>query len=326
MGRLLLGDPDRVKARWRDVLHPSAADQIREGDEPWKAFWRTTLERPRLMGPSTHAFVSRALRHFANRILPWVVEREFGGRLIYAGGDDALALCPAADALALLARLDRLYTSAWVLDRHPEADPWPTDEPRDPLYEVGGDRARERFDTLDKDARGTRGRIVPMLGEHQSFSAGVAFGHFKTFLRLLRSQALAARDSAKEAGGRRAGLRWFTRNGVKLRWTAALRDEAGGVEQIRRLAAGFGNGTIPGRLPYKLRDALPAAVAAVEKGRLDLLDGLAERALDGASSRIGDIMGTWKAGFPKNINGHFDPEASLGGLLVARALAGKEER
>ena len=326
MGRLLLGDPAQVKARWRDVLHPSALEQLRDGDEPWKAFWRTTLERPRLMGPSTHAFVSRALRHFANRVLPWVVEREFGGRLVYAGGDDALILCPAGDALPLVARLDALFTSAWVLDRRPEANPWPTNEPDDSLYEVGGDRARERFRVLDGDARGVGGRVIPMLGEHQSFSAGVAFGHFKTSLRLLRAEALAARDAAKAEGGRRAGLRWFTRSGLKLRWTAPLQESAGGVEQIHALAKGFASRAISGRLPYKLREALPSALAAVESERRDILRGLVVRALDGGQAPIDEISATWAAGFPAKIEHDFDPEASLGGLLVARALAGMEDR
>lgn len=325
MGRLLLGDPARVQARWRDVLHPSAVEQIREGEEGWKAFWRTTLERPRLMGPSTHAFVSRALRHFANRVLPWVVEREYGGRLIYAGGDDALILCPAADALPMLARLDKLFTSAWILDRNPNSDPWPTEEPSDTLYDIGNDLARRRFVSLDGDARSQRGRVMPMLGEHQAFSAGIAFGHFKTSLRLLRAEAVAARDAAKAEGGRRAGLRWFTRNGLKLRWTAPLIEGKGGsVDQIRRLALGFGSPAIPGRLPYKLRETLPTALAVVRSGRRDILGGLVERALDGNTEWAEAITGMWSTGFPIETGNGFDPEDSLGGLLIARALAGEE--
>lgn len=325
MGRLLLGDPARVAARWRDVLHPSALGQLREGDEPWKAFWRTTLERPRLMGPSIHAFVSRALRHFANRILPWVVEREHGGRLIYAGGDDALILCPASDALPLVTRLDTLFTSAWILDHHPEANPWPATESPDPLYEVGQDRSPKRFEALGDDA-GRTGRVIPMLGRHQSFSAGVAFGHFKTSLRVLRAEALAARDAAKAAGGRRAGLRWFTRSGLKLRWTAPLGIGDGNASQVLELAKGFASNEIPGRLPYKLREALPTALAAVERGRRDVLHGLVDGALDGGEAHIGAISATWDAGFPDKFGSDFDPEASLGGLLIARALASPEDR
>ncbi len=150
MGALLLGRPERVGTAWRDVLHPEAVEAIQRDPESgktpaWKRAWRSTLEAGRLVGPGVHAFISRALRHFSNRVLPWVVEREFHGRLIYAGGDDALLLCPAEDALPLLQRLDELFTAPWVLDRHPEASTWVCDEPDEPWFIVGSEAAGRRF-------------------------------------------------------------------------------------------------------------------------------------------------------------------------------------
>lgn len=330
MGRLLLGEPDAVKARWRDVLHPGACDQILAGDQPWKAFWRTTMERPRLLGPSTHAFITRALRHFANRILPWVVERGYGGRLIYAGGDDALIICPADQALPMLQKLHELFTAPWVLDRQPSALAWPGEEPEDSYYDVGSNEARDRFCSVpDNDARSVSGRIVPMLGPHQSFSAGVAFGHFKTSLRLLRSAALNGLDKAKRAGGRRAGLNWFTRNGVKMDCTAPLADAPGNIDNIRCAAQAFWNVQLPGRLPYKLREALPTGCAIVTRTDIDddrrreLLKGIVARALDGAETHLDLVTDMWLAGL-KCDQGPSNREASLDGLLLARALAGKE--
>ncbi len=331
MGRLLLGDPERVKVPWRDVLHPEAVNQIIDGDTTedrhrWKMFWRTSLDRPRVLGPSTHAFITRALRHFSNRVLPWVVEREFGGRLIYAGGDDALVLCPAAEALPLLQRLDALFTAPWIRDAHPEARAWPEEEPDDSLYEVGSAEARGRFAILTANETVTEdGRIFPMLGEHQSFSAGVAFGPFKTSLRLLRKVAEDNRDKAKAASGRRAGLSWFTRNGAKLFWMAPLANgSTGNVEAIQALAKAFGSRALPSRLPYKLREMLPLARAimnapAISRERSDeLLGRLVACALDGG--RDDRIVLTWRSGLEAAAASEADPETSLGGLLLARAL------
>lgn len=76
------------------------------------------------MGPSLHAFLNRVLADFSHRIVPWVVEREFDGRLIYAGGDDVLALAPADQALPLVARLQQVYSSAWIIDTDHRPDAW----------------------------------------------------------------------------------------------------------------------------------------------------------------------------------------------------------
>ncbi|MCD4653654.1 type III-B CRISPR-associated protein Cas10/Cmr2, partial [bacterium] len=153
MGRLILGAPDRIGATWRDVLHPDAVKSIISDEKKgkpipaWKRSWRTLLGEQRLMGPSIHAFISRALREFSNRVLPWVVEQHYPGRLIYAGGDDALILCRAQDAIGLLKKLNEIYTSAWVNDNQPEASPWKINQPDSSLYEIGSRLSKERFQT-----------------------------------------------------------------------------------------------------------------------------------------------------------------------------------
>jgi CRISPR-associated protein Cmr2 len=339
MGRLLLGEATAVKARWRDVLHPDAVKTLRSGEQRWKMYWRTTMEQARLMGPSTHAFVTRVLREFSNRVVPWVAEREFGGRLIYAGGDDALILCPAAEALGLVSRLYELFTAPWVIDTAPRATNWPDLEPLDDdLYGLPGARrrfevvGRERTDDLDDtgpyDIRDRRaGRVIPMMGENQSFSAGIAFGHYKTSLRVLRLEAARGQAEAKAAGGARAGLAWSTRSGVKLRCVAPLApDRPGGVRDLQELEQRFAEGRLPGRLPYKLRASLPAAVAVLGSAlapdrRERLIKALVHEALDGKDDENDRATRVWIAA----LEGSRDaPEASLHGLLIARALGGAD--
>ncbi|MBL8470833.1 MAG: type III-B CRISPR-associated protein Cas10/Cmr2, partial [Rhodocyclaceae bacterium] len=108
IGQLLLGTPGAIGARWRDVLHPKVVERLKDNNYLNQAGWASLIDSKRLMGPSLHAFVSRALGQFSHCIVPWVVEREFSGRLIYAGGDDLLCIVPADEALDLTARLQQL--------------------------------------------------------------------------------------------------------------------------------------------------------------------------------------------------------------------------
>lgn len=56
------------------------------------------------------AVVSHALQHFTQEVPPVVTE--FGGKLVYAGGDDVLALLPRSQAIACAYRLHAMYQTA----------------------------------------------------------------------------------------------------------------------------------------------------------------------------------------------------------------------
>ncbi len=62
---------------------------------------------------------SAALTRFALEQVPGLVEDEFRGELIYAGGDDVLAVLPTRHALACARRLEAAYRDAWAA-LHPE--------------------------------------------------------------------------------------------------------------------------------------------------------------------------------------------------------------
>lgn len=293
MGRLLLGDGDAIPATWKDVIHPSAVEQMRINEHTVKAGWPDLLDAHRLMGPSLHAYISRALAAFSHQVVPWVVEQEFGGRLVYAGGDDVLCLAPADQALALAARLQQLFSAAWIVDTRPEADPWVwrrkgQSRPHDPegararfaiprtdrgepvqLPLTDPDKAEKHVLCLmDDDTPAVRlpvpfraeGRLLPMLGKGQSLSAGIAYGHYKTSLAGLLRQSKAMLETwAKDRAGRRAvGLSHFSRGGLKTEFALPWeRDGISAYERFEMVRRGFDCGNLPGRLPYKLRELNP---------------------------------------------------------------------
>jgi CRISPR-associated protein Cmr2 len=228
MARLLLGEEDCIGARWRDVIHPQALEQIGKSQHLLEAGWADLLDAKRLMGPSLHAFISRALANFSHCIVPWVVEREFSGRLVYAGGDEVLCLAPAGEALALAARLQQLFSAAWIIDTNYHTDPWAWRR-NDWWGEYNQDHARRRFaiprmpasvsedvpaihlpvedsellETHAAEEEGWlllsgQGPLLPMLGPWVSLSAGIVFAHYKTPLSVLLHQTERLLEWAKE--------------------------------------------------------------------------------------------------------------------------------
>ena len=250
MGRLLLGDAQRTKAVWRDVIHPKVVQKLETIDALKEAGWPSLLDSARLMGPSLHAFISRALADFSHRIVPWVVEQEYGGSLIYAGGDDILAIAPARDALPMAARLQQLFSAAWIVDTQFNEQPWRwrseenfgagLAEPRlrfmiprvvkpakteaeVPLKAIELPLNRDQVDLpvgvdADKMPDGPfEGEVLAGLGPYQSLSASIVYGHFKTQLSsLLREGKRLLNELAKERGGRAAvALSHRSRGGAK---------------------------------------------------------------------------------------------------------------
>lgn len=170
------------------------------------------LNARRPVGPALHAAISEALANFALHFVPHIVEQH-SGTLIYAGGDDVLALLPAQTALACASQLRETFRKNWERD-------------------AGG---RERL----------------LMGRRATVSAGLAVVHYKEDLRFALETARKAEKAAKNAGRdalqitvcRRSGEhatalcpwefagevdRWvqiFTRD-ASDRWAYHLREEA----------------------------------------------------------------------------------------------------
>jgi CRISPR-associated protein Cmr2 len=238
------------------------------------------------VGPALHALISRALATFAHTIVPWGVEQEHAGRLIYAGGDDVLAMAPAADALRIVWRLRQLFQSLWVVDTQPLRSAW------DPALRWQPAEARGRFVALSEAKVGFAAEgdglykwlglpgnrleanqavpVCPMLGPHHSLSAGIAVGHFKTPLRELVEGAESLNQYAKNELHRSAvAIGVFTRGGMKYQGGGSWRSPEVEPTQspplisnenfedwwVERLRQAYADGGLPSRLPHKLRRA-----------------------------------------------------------------------
>ncbi len=154
MGRWLRGEKS---PRVREIIHPDLRayyEKLPSAD--------AGLNAPRPVGPALHTAISEALANFALHFVPEIVERHQGS-LIYAGGDDVLALLPTRTALACARELDTTFRSDWA-----------------------------------RDARTGRERLL--MGQRATVSAGLAVVHYKEDLRFALEAARRAEKSAKNSG------------------------------------------------------------------------------------------------------------------------------
>ncbi|MCX8038886.1 MAG: type III-B CRISPR-associated protein Cas10/Cmr2, partial [Candidatus Sumerlaeia bacterium] len=213
------------------------------------------LDQPRQLSPSYHIHLSEALANFALYLAGPIVEC-FDGQLIYAGGDDVVALLPAENALR----------GARVLRMAFRGDPQLSDK-----FE-GAIRAREEqwgFVGLSRDPEKLKRlrRFIPVgyplivPGKRTDVSAGIAIGHMHSPLQNLVEAARRAekrakdnyRDKDKGIGAFAVSL--FKRSGETIQWGA--RWDTAAIELAQCFEDNFGNDKpLSGRFPYALAELL----------------------------------------------------------------------
>jgi CRISPR-associated protein Cmr2 len=234
IGRWLSGEKSPAV---QDVISPRAAEYFRnelQGVDAQK--W---LASPRPISPSWHLQFSEALANFGLYCARRIVEDVHHGQLIYSGGDDVLAMLPAAEAVACARDLRAAFQGRradMTLDcqklfraEAPDGFLWLTspkkEEPSWPL-------------------------LVP--GPRATVSVGLAIGHMKEPLQDMIREAQAAEKRAKADPEReiydrsdpdpaKHGLRWksqegwgrdalavtlFKRSGETIQWGAKFNSAA----------------------------------------------------------------------------------------------------
>jgi len=296
MGELLLGQPERIKARWEDVLHPDVVKKMLETDSLKGTGWHELIKLERMAGPALQAFTSRAVGEFSHRIIPWVVEQVFSGRVIYTGGDDLLAIAPAKEALKIAQRLSEFFKANWVIDEEPDIQPWEWLS-KDNGYWRGKEEASKRFEIVnesDKELETSTAYLFPMFGKSGSISAGMAFGHFKSRMGdLLEEARELLEDLAKDKAERDAvAVGHFSRSGSKTRFTSKwqLKEHLTIEKVIEAVSQGFEKEIIPRSMPYKLKE-YSKKLYKLELFKADIrhiLQGLVSKCID-RNTVLGEI-------------------------------------
>lgn len=219
----------------RELLHPKLRDYFM-GLKDTRADAGLSARRP--VGPALHAAISAALSTFASEVAPLIVAENLG-TMIYSGGDDLLALCPAASALRCANALRDAFSG--------------------------------RDDAMGDGWRACGGRRRITMGGRASMSAGIAVVHYHDDLRIALETARDAQDRAKKAGRDRLCLVTARRSGETasalcpwqcVPWFDELRKKFFGGASDRwayRLRA---------ELPTLASDSLPVSAMRAEIRRL----------------------------------------------------------
>ncbi len=159
---------------------------------------------------------------FSLVVVPHVVEVEHLGRLIYAGGDDVLAMLPVAELLPAMQRLRLAYSG------------------HDPEHE-DGDRSGLVFKNGFARLGGRRPRLMRMMGHRATASCGAVVAHHQAPLGAVMRELRSAEQRAKNEGGRDAfSLTIVKRSGGSLTITAKWGEPAKLLHDLRRFLADDG--------------------------------------------------------------------------------------
>lgn len=201
MGAILSGD-EATAISYRESFHP----QVRKGFDEHAAR-QPLIQRyggqKRPPSPNRHLAISGALNDFSQTVVRHVVEEEHLGRVIYAGGDDVLAMLPVADLLSCMRRLRHAYSG---IDPEHEGGVWQ------------GLTLQNGFAALKQ---GKRLQVMRMMGEAATASCGAVVAHHQAPLSAVMRELRATEKRAKTEGGRDAfSITVIKRSGGALRLTA----------------------------------------------------------------------------------------------------------
>jgi CRISPR-associated protein Cmr2 len=221
----------------------------RFGAKPYfdKPEFKDFLKARRPLSPSYHLQFSEALSNFALLCARPIVEA-YDGRLIYAGGDDVVALAPADTALACAEALRAAFTGREV---------------KSPSGGVLFHSPAPGFLSTDKwkDDHG-RGRPIPFLvpGPAADASVGIAIAHFKAPLQDVVRAAQGAEKRAKRAvengglGRRAVAVTLMKRSGEILEWGCQWNSV--GLELLGAIQNALAADVLSAKFPHRVVELL----------------------------------------------------------------------
>ena len=199
------------------------------------------LETPRPVTPSYHLQFSQALSNFAIHIVPRIVKAH-GGRLIYAGGDDVLAMMPATAAIECADDLQRAFSG------------------RPPKKECGITEISPGFlGVRSVKFEDQNGNKIPILvpGPAASASCGIAMAHFKAPLQDVVREAQSAEKRAKKhfkkQGEKNAfAVSVFKHSGEISQWAASFKADKAALSAYDEIMRAMGADIVSAKFPHRL--------------------------------------------------------------------------
>ncbi|MGP1383445.1 MAG: type III-B CRISPR-associated protein Cas10/Cmr2 [Thainema sp.] len=157
MGSYISGEKlEKYKEYLVDLEASHYLDQAANANlEEFSKHFQKLLETSKRMGPATHIGLNRALLDFSNRLVPYLTEKRYCGRVIYSGGDDVMAVLPLEDLPEYL----RSLRAAWSGEQDPDGEFDSNGGYWHPKSSLKGISQRPHF-TMGKDATMSLGIVI----------------------------------------------------------------------------------------------------------------------------------------------------------------------
>jgi CRISPR-associated protein Cmr2 len=254
MGKWLGGDRAVTLA---ETLHPEAEGWLRDSVRSVESL----LSKERRMTPATHAAISRACGAFALSVVPALVQR-YLAYLIYAGGDDLLALVSLDHALELTRELRLAFGGHLAIEDGLEAKEFSKGHG---FYRVAGE-------------------VVQTFGHRAGLSGALVVFHHKYPLQAaVEESRLALEERAKKPPKDMLALSIIRRSGQATRCRLRWKNEAGTIDAVKdlaRVSEVFEKGLLSPRLVSSLANLLHRPEARTGRLPTQAVHDLMRRELD----------------------------------------------
>jgi CRISPR-associated protein Cmr2 len=261
MGAWLAGNDPDYQCRFPATWHP----QVRASLDPFRgdAAVAAYLDSSRPASPARHAAISAALNDFSTHVARHIVENVCKGKLLYAGGDDVLAMLSVDDLLPAMLLLRAAWSGSADLSGLPGAI-----DVRDLQLKKGYARLK--------------GRLMPMMGSRASASIGAVVAHHQAPLSAVLRKLRRAEAAAKAHGRNAFCLQLIKRGGGEVGVTSRFWDmaQAAGTTPSAPRLADTALGLL---LRFAETLAQPQVSRRAVYNALEWLSGLPERSRDGTS-------------------------------------------
>lgn len=140
------------------------------------------LELKRPPSPARHAAISKALNSFALQMARMAVEELYSGKLLYAGGDDVLAMAPIDELPSIMVALRCLYSG---IDS--------------PCLQTGASSVISRGGHVQLGSR-----LYRVMGKRAKASMGAVIAHYSAPMGMVLRELRRAEQAAKQISGKDA--------------------------------------------------------------------------------------------------------------------------
>ena len=193
MGAWLSGQGDKgesYRLPFGETWHPRLRETLRQRHP--KGDLAEYLNEKRPVSPARHIAISNSLNGFALHIARYIIEDIGKGKLIYAGGDDVLAMVSVDDLLAVMFLLRLAYSGLF-----------PTKPEFKQEANILTGLSSDSFD-LRRGHVKLNDRLYRMMGDRATASIGAVVAHYQAPLGSVLRKLREAEQRAKRDGGRDA--------------------------------------------------------------------------------------------------------------------------